>query len=169
MTNEIETEFLVESNAIERVYDDDSLSQAILAWEFLKLQDKLSIGVILKTHKILMLNQNLKPDEKGYFRKRPVYIGYKEMMKPSQIEDAIKQWILNVNDAIRNGKNESEIWKERICKEHHIQFEKCHPVIDANGRLGRIIMNWERLKLGLPILVIHEGKEQYEYYQWFHE
>jgi len=37
----------------------------------------------------------------------------------------------------------------------------------GNGRVGRILYNIHRLLLGLPIHVIHEGKEQKEYYTWF--
>lgn len=167
MTNEIETEFLVESNAIERVYDDDSLTQAIHAWEYLKLQDKLSIGVILKTHKILMLNQNLKPDEKGYFRKVPIWVSGREGINYLRIEDVLEQWVVNANDVARNGKNNPDFFLENLIKAHHVEYERIHPFRDGNGRTGRMFMNWERLKVGLPILVIHEGEEQKNYYSWF--
>jgi len=56
---------------------------------------------------------------------------------------------------------ESKNWKSM-----HIQFEKIHPFIDGNGRIGRILMNWHRLKLGLPIKIIIET-EKYNYYKWF--
>ena len=86
-------EFLKESNAIERVYDDDSLQQAIYAWEYLIGEDVLTSGVILKTHKILMLHQNLLPNEKGYFRKCAVYIGGREAIDYNVIPDRIDLWI----------------------------------------------------------------------------
>ena len=73
-------EFLSESNKIEGVYDRDSLQQAQYAWDYLIEQDTLTIDVVLKTHKILMLNQPLQPNEKGYFRTCPVYIGGREAM-----------------------------------------------------------------------------------------
>lgn len=54
-----------------------------------------------------------------------------------------------------------------MMKNHHVEYEIIHPFVDGNGRTGRMFMNWERLKGGLPILVIHEGEEQQEYYKWF--
>lgn len=164
--NEV-NDFLANSNAIEGVYDEDSFKQAIYAWEFLMEQDKLTKGVVLKTHKILMLNQSLLPSDKGYFRNIMVYIGNKPAINPISIDDRIDHWILNVNDVALNAKNESEIFKEKITKAHHIEYEKIHPFVDGNGRTGRLFMNWERKKVGMPLLVIHEGKEQQDYYKWF--
>ena len=78
--DEIIIEFLKESNAIEGVYDSDSLKQAIYAWEYISAQDEITPHDVLRTHKILMLNQKLLPDEKGYFRHCKVYIGGREGM-----------------------------------------------------------------------------------------
>jgi len=160
-------QFLSESNKIEGVYDQDSLQQAQYAWDYLIKQNTLTIDVILKTHKILMLNQPLQPNEKGYFRKRPVYIGGREGVYWEDIPKAIKQWIVNVNDIVVNGQNESEIFLERIIKEQHVTYETIHGFIDGNGRTGRIFLNWTRVKVGLPLLIIHEGVEQMAYYAWF--
>ena len=48
-------------------------------------------------------------------------------------------------------------------------FVFIHPFEDGNGRVGRILMNLQMLKLKLPIMVIHEGREQQSYYRWFRE
>ncbi len=160
-------EFLVQSNAIEGVYDEDSFLQAQEAWRFLIKQKKLTVGVILEVHKILMLNQNLAPDQKGYFRRCTVYIGGKVAVNWLKIPELLDQMILNINDVVENAKKESEIFKEKICKEHHVKYEHIHPFVDGNGRTGRMFMNWQRLKVGLPLLIIHEGEEQMNYYQWF--
>lgn len=168
MTNE-ELEFLTQSNAIEGVYDEDSLEQAVYAWQFLKKREKITLGVILKVHKILMLHQNLAPYEKGYFRNIMVYVANKPAINALHIRERLEKLVSNIDDAIQNGQKESLTWKEGICREHHVEYEKVHPFIDGNGRTGRMFMNWERLKLGLPILVINSGTEQIEYYKWFSE
>lgn len=159
-----EVEFLDHSNRIEGVYDGDSLAQAIEAWEFLKSKKRLTIGVVLKTHKILMLNQNLAPDEKGYFRKVPVWIGGREGILHDRIKYVIEEWLGRINGTAIIG--EDSYIQSRI-KAEHVEYERIHPFVDGNGRTGRMFMNWQRLKLGLPILVIHEGKEQQIYYEWF--
>ncbi len=155
MNNELE--FLKESNAIESVYDEDSLMQALEAWNYLKDQKELTHGVILKTHKILMLNQPLRPHEKGYYRKVPVYIGGKQV-RWENIEVLLDDFIEEMN---QGGGEEQSKWL-------HVEYEKIHPFVDGNGRTGRQFMNWWRLKNGLPILVIKES-EKHAYYKWFTE
>lgn len=154
--------FLEQSNAIEGVDDVASLEQAIIAWEYLMQQDTLTTGVVLKTHKILMLNQRLSPNEKGYFRTCQVYVGKHEGVRWEKIPLEIESWLENVKTSIKiPGEDGNNI------KLDHIEYERIHPFIDGNGRTGRMFLNWQRKKAGLPILVIHAGKEQMEYYKWF--
>lgn len=160
-------EFLRESNAIEGIYDEDSLQQALYAWQYLSEQNDLTVGVVLKTHKILMLNHNLLPSEKGYFRSVTVYIGGKPAINALKINDQIYDWVERMNEP---GSSHSELMTdEEISKYLHIKYEKIHPFVDGNGRTGRMFMNWWRIRNNLPILVIYEGDEQMEYYKWFKE
>ena len=153
--------FLEESNKIEGVYDDDSLKQAKYAWEYLIKQKKLTIGVILKTHKILMLHQKLLPNQKGYFREVTVFIGSRELMNYREIRKALEVWLNDVKTSVQvPGKDGNNI------KLDHITYESIHPFIDGNGRTGRMFMNWQRVKSGLPILVINADERQ-SYYEWF--
>jgi Fic family protein len=156
-------EFLKESNAIEGVYDEDSLQQALFAWNYLINEDEMSAHTILKTHKILMLHQPLHPDERGYFRKVPVYIGGKEARNWKVIPTEIANWCKKMNIQIADISSR----KEHRSKLLHVEYEKIHPFVDGNGRTGRMFMNWWRLKNKLPLLIIHEGQEQLDYYKWF--
>ena len=165
MKSELEiTEFLKESNAIEGVYDDQSLKQAELAWEYLMSEALLSPGVILKTHKILMKNQPLKPREIGSFRQVPVYIGGKQAFDWTLIIPVINNWCERANLMVKypgsGGRIEGDI------KDHHVSYEKIHPFVDGNGRTGRMFLNWQRVRAGLPILVIKESEKE-DYYDWF--
>lgn len=119
--------------------------------------------MVLKVHKILMLNQRgLTPDQKGYFRKIPVWIGGREGLGWRSIQRAMENWIGDVETSLNiPGKDGKHI------KIDHIEYEKIHPFVDGNGRTGRMFYNWQRLKCGLPLHIIHEGEEQMEYYQWF--
>jgi len=150
-----ELEFLKESNAIERVYDADSLMQAVYAWEYLKTQKKMNVPVVLKTHKILMINQLIAGYERGYFRTVPVSVGGNLILATEGIKKAITDWCKETNK------------KGNGVKRLHIEFEKIHPFVDGNGRVGRMLMNWTNLRKDRVIQVIHEDKEQMEYYNWF--
>lgn len=154
-------EFLKESNNIEDVWDDTSLAQAIYAWNYIIKEDELTPGVILKTHKILSLRSRLLPDEKGYFRKQPVWIGDREGKPWYALPELIENWCKDVMTSVKvpgdNGKH---------IKIDHIRYEEIHPFIDFNGRTGRIFLNWARVKAGLQVLVIKE-EEKHKYYSWF--
>lgn len=159
--------FLRESNAIEGVYDEDSLNQAIIAWNYLSKETELSHHVVLRTHKILMLHQPLWPNEKGYYRTVPVWVGGREGVQYEKIREELDSWFLDVKTSINiPGEDGKHI------KNDHITYEKIHPFVDGNGRTGRMFMNWQRMQAGLPILIIKadwpkKGGEQYNYYKWF--
>lgn len=154
-------EFLKESNAIEKVYDNDSFLQAKYAWEYLMTQDQMNPQVVKKTHKILMLNQKLQPDEKGYYRHVGIMIGGRKGLDWKEVPEAMRDWCKDMNANIENS-------REHVPKIMHVVYEKIHPFVDGNGRTGRMFMNWQRLKkLNLPLLIIHTGIEQKNYYEWF--
>lgn len=154
------TIFLNESNKIEDVWDVASLEQATDAWEFLITQDVLTPENIQQCHGILMEGK-LKPEETGAWRKSPVYIGGKEAKKWFAIPELMTVWIKDAMTSIK-----VPGWNGEHIKLDHIQFEAIHPFIDGNGRMGRILLNWQRVKAGVPILVIQED-EKYDYYKWF--
>lgn len=148
--------FLYESNAIEDVWDEESLEDALDAWRFIIDEEKLTPENIKMTHRILM-RRHLKGSYLGEFRQQPVWIGGREGLASILIPEAIKMWCKIVNK-----KNK----KEHIIEKDHVEYEYIHPFIDGNGRTGRIFMNWQRVKNGLPILIIKE-REKYAYYKWF--
>ena len=157
--------FLQESNAIESVYDQDSLQQARYAWEYLIAEEKLTGGVILKTHKILMLHQKIHGYQRGYWRTEQVgvYKGNKlirECLDWHRITTEMKSW-LYIDERVITAQ-----FPEEWTKQQHIRFELIHPFIDGNGRIGRMLLNWRRLKMGLPLLIIHSENKQ-DYYKWF--
>lgn len=151
------TQFLIESNAIEGVFDEQSLEDAQEAWDYLMSEDVLHSGVVLHTHKLLMKHQGLDKNELGMWRKRPVYIGGKEAMQYGFIPSAMGHWEF---EAMRKSPKVD-------AKKLHVEYEAIHPFIDGNGRTGRMFMNWIRLKRNQePLLIIYESNK-YAYYEWF--
>lgn len=165
------TRFLEESNAIEGIYGDD-LRQAKEAWNYLmNYKTFITPGAILKTHKILMLNQSLRPDEKGYFRRVGVRVGNEETLDWKMVPNAVFKWTRQIKTTIDviNRKDMRVLKKtnpEELIKIDHIKFEKIHPFVDGNGRVGRLLFLWMYARVGLPIRIIYD-KDRLKYYEWF--
>lgn len=148
-------EFLRESNAIESVYTNEAKIDAWDAWKFLFQFDELTLSRILECHRLLMKNLNNRIA--GKIRNVDVYVGGMVKLNPLKIIEELNDLTLIY-----------PMTEEQI-KQWHVNFEDIHPFEDGNGRTGRLLLNWQRVKNGLPILIIHEGHEQYEYYRWFRE
>jgi Fic family protein len=161
--------FLKESNAIENVWDTDSLLDSFAAWDYIVSQDRLTPENILKTHAILMEHKTDIPKEAiGAWRQQVVYIGGHEGRPWFAVPTLVQEWckVANSLEGIWEGVEQLAIDTENLIKADHIAYEAIHPFLDGNGRTGRIFLNWQRLKVGLPILVIRE-RQKHAYYKWF--
>jgi Fic family protein len=56
---------------------------------------------------------------------------------------------------------------DKIAK-YHLDFETIHPFCDGNGRIGRVIINYQLMRLGFPGIIIRD-KEKRIYYSSFGE
>lgn len=168
-----ELDFLRESNNIEDEWDDLSLQDAILAWEFIKNKTTISPANILKVHGLLMRNRTtITNAEKAVFRNGPIWIGNHEGKPWYAVPTLIQEWCDRANETVKSAnlatKDDEDIFidLENQIQQDHIHYESVHPFFDGNGRSGRILMNWQRVMCGLPIAVIKE-KDKMSYYKWF--
>ena len=170
MITEREIEFLKESNAIEGEYSDEAMKDALDSWKFAKQcminGGDIDIQMIKNIHQRLM--QNINPKIAGKIRTCPIYVGnrieYRECLKPEKINRELKKWCKEGNiKFLHSPKDSASDSIEKI----HVKFEEIHPFEDGNGRVGRILMNIQRIRSCMSILIIHEGREQQDYYKWF--
>ena len=160
-----EIEFLKESNKIEKGYSQEALEDAIEAWEYAKvmipLGRKIDIQYIKTIHMFLM--KRIDSRIAGQLRKVPVYVGGRECLNYEKINTSLFDWCKKIN--IRFMNSPKDIAMDGIEK-IHVAFEEIHPFEDGNGRVGRILMNIQRLRSYMDILIIKE-KEKFKYYKWF--
>ena len=148
--------FIINSNKIEGVLDDDELLNSLRAWKYLSAQKEITLENILYTHYDIMCD--LYPQIAGRMRDCRVWVGRRECPPPEEVFDRITQWI-----TLWHGMDKSN--KPKLA---HIAFEYIHPFSDGNGRVGRLLWLWHREQLGLPFKEI-KFTERDEYYKWFKE
>lgn len=156
-------EFLDHSNRIESEYSKRALTDAKRAWRFAMTAEKMTVPYILEIQRLLL--HRISPDLVG-FRTYPVRIGWQ--VKGFESIETFERQLQMICDAMNDPLDKmSKEGREEIAKNAHVAYEAVHAFGDGNGRSGRIIYNWHRLQLGLPIHIIHEGDEQWEYYKLF--
>lgn len=162
-------EILRHSNFIEREYSNIALEDALRAWKYAKANiDKIDVEYILTIHYLLM--RRIRPDIAGKIRTCDVWIGgqlktfiSEHLIKSDLMMKVVYEMLANIIGDI-----------EKKAKDVHIAFEYIHPFEDGNGRVGRILYQIHRLKLGLQLKMITgpaQGAEmtqdQIEYYKLF--
>lgn len=153
-------EFLIESNLIEDEKSVEAIEDAQKAWEYAMTLKRIDTKNLLAIHRILM--ERLNPRIAGKIRDVDVWVGGRMGAKPSQLRTKLRKYFFEFNNPLSRSDG-----LEDSTKIFHVGFEEIHPFEDGNGRTGRILYNWQRLKYHLPIHVIHHGDEQWEYYKWF--
>lgn len=149
---------LKESNAIEGVYDRLALIQAHRAWKYVMQFSELTTDIIKETHRILMVGQPLDQRHRGKWRDVPVWIGgEKKSQPPLVIQREMEKWCESTNTVDRNYDPVNL----------HVKFEKIHPFVDGNGRMGRILLNWHLVKKNNCPLLVYTEKEKHVYYRLF--
>ena len=117
--------------------------------------------LILLLHKMLIFN--IDENIAGRFRKQNEYVrvGTHIAPAPEQIEAMIDALLLD------HSSRYEEYFLEKITR-FHLEFEHIHPFCDGNGRIGRVLINYQLMQFGFPPIIIRD-KEKALYYKSFSE
>jgi Fic family protein len=137
-----------------------------LARVFEYLKKKIDIKDIDKEFILLlhkMLISNINDDIAGRFRDMNefVRVGTHLAPNPDQVESMISILLLEYSS------DKSKYFLEKI-SDFHLEFETIHPFCDGNGRIGRVLVNYQLMQLGFPPVIIRD-KEKFIYYDSFKE
>jgi len=92
-------------------------------------------------HALVLMGEGL---NRGVYRGLPVRIGNFHPCQPYEVPLKMEQLIKEYNTNMQN----LHII-ERVAL-FHLKFETIHPFIDGNGRVGRLILNFDLMKEGFP-------------------
>ena len=117
--------------------------------------------LILLLHKMLI--DNIDQNIAGKFRQKGQYVrvGTHIAPAPEQVELMIDNLLLEYSG------NHNDYFLDKISR-FHLEFENIHPFCDGNGRIGRVLINYQLMRIGFPPVIIRD-KEKQVYYNSFGE
>jgi len=144
---------------IREVYEAKNLSKIMSA--LLSDPSKpLTIPLILEWHKTLLTGLN--DTWAGRFRsgKEWVRVGNHIGANPDFVSSLMSEAVATYNA-------ESDAWFLGQIAWFHAEFEIIHPFCDGNGRLGRVLINQQLLRLGYPPIIVKNKGKHADYYPFF--
>jgi Fic family protein len=130
-----------------------------------KKDTQISLTTILLLHKMLITR--IDDTIAGRLRRANEYVrvGSHIAPAPENLEKLLNDLLIEYLSS------DERYFLERISY-FHLQFEHIHPFNDGNGRIGRVLINFQLAQKGYPPLIIrNKGKHDYYYpaFKDFHE
>ncbi|MBP6033997.1 MAG: Fic family protein [Candidatus Moranbacteria bacterium] len=130
------------------------------------IKEKVNVHAIDKEMILLlhrMLIGNIDDGIAGRFRAQYEYVrvGTHIAPAPEQIDMMMSVALLEYSG------EQSQYFLDRIAR-FHLEFEYVHPFCDGNGRIGRVLINYQLIQMGFPPIIIRD-KEKHLYYKAFQE
>lgn len=119
---------------------------------------------ILKLHELVVIN-TLREDlisQIGKFRRVQVFIGRSIPPKASEVPKQIARLLRWYST------NKKKLHPLILASYFHTEFEKIHPFVDGNGRVGRLLMNFILHKNNYPMINIPKARK-FKYYEVLQE
>lgn len=147
--------------SVREVFEAKNLARVI---EYIK--GKVTVHPVDKEMILLlhtMLIANIDDGIAGRFRKQYEYVrvGTHIAPAPEHVEAMLDSALLEYTA------RHSRYFLDRVAR-FHLEFEYTHPFCDGNGRIGRVLLNYQLMQLGFPPIIIRD-KEKQLYYKAFQE
>lgn len=161
-TEKILLELEVSHNlSLREVFEAKNLARVMEYIRVKSQEEELTEKMILFLHKMLI--ENIDGNISGRFRKEHEYVrvGSHIAPAPEHLERMIEKAL------VRYSSDHETYFVDKIAN-FHLYFETIHPFNDGNGRIGRVIINYQLYRLGFPGIIIRD-KEKNTYYRGFQE
>lgn len=145
--------------SVREIFEAKNLSRVINYIRNKSKEKEIDIEIILLLHQMLIGGINDKIA--GKFRKPGEYVRVGSHIAPPP--EKVEPMIETILEDYAN--NLDRYFLDKISK-FHLDFETVHPFCDGNGRIGRVLINYQLMRFGLPVIIIRD-KEKAEYYKSF--
>ncbi len=155
-------QMLARNVAVREVFEAKNLAR-VIEFERDKVADgELTRDLILLMHGMLLVG--IDDSIAGRFRRPGEYVrvGTHIAPAPELVERMIDNTMLAYSSDL------DSYFLDKIAR-FHLDFESIHPFCDGNGRIGRVIIDFQLLRLGLPPLVVRNSDKHSLYYPAFQE
>lgn len=147
--------------SVREVFEAKNLARVMEYIRSKFLETELTEETILLMHRMLI--SGIDDAIAGRFRKAGEYVRVGTHIAPAP--EKVKGMMCAL--LVRESSNLSLYFLDKIAL-FHLVFETIHPFCDGNGRIGRVLINWELQRLGFPVIIIRD-KEKQDYYRAFRE
>jgi len=146
---------------VREVFEAKNLARVVAYIRNKSQETEVTKEVILFLHQMLI--GGIKDEIAGRFRKIGEYVrvGTHIAPAPEQVERMIDALLAEYVADV------TSFFVDRLAK-FHLEFETIHPFCDGNGRIGRVLINYQLQRLGFPGIIIRD-KEKKDYYSTFAE
>jgi len=143
------------------VYEAKNLARVIEYTREKSKEADLTLDLVLFLHRMLLANINDKVAGRMRAPGEYVRIGTFIAPPPEHVGRLMDELFVEYNSDL------TSYVLDKIAR-FHLGFETIHPFGDGNGRIGRVMMNYQLLRLGFPRITIRD-KEKATYYRAFVE
>jgi Fic family protein len=144
---------------VREVFEAKNLAHVMEYIRTKAVETQLNQEMILHLHRMLLTNIN--DNFAGRFRMQGEYVrvGTHIAPAPEQVQRLMESILVEYT-------SEHDVYFADKIAKFHLDFETIHPFCDGNGRMGRVIINYQLSRMGYPAIIIRD-KEKWTYYKAF--
>lgn len=145
--------------SVREVFEAKNLARVVSYIRTKSQESEIDREIILLLHRMLIGGIN--DQVVGRFRTKGEYVrvGTHIAPAPEQVDRLMDAALLEYTSDLNS------YFLDKIGK-FHLEFETIHPFNDGNGRIGRVIINYQLQRLGFPSVIVRD-REKKDYYQAF--